>query len=59
MNESAAKPVRGPLLTGWLILMALANVWAVYRYYAIVDDFVRHHDPSFTGTLCAPLADRE
>ena len=51
MNESAIKPGRGSLLAVWLAFMALANAWTVYRYYTIIDDFVRHHDPRFTDTL--------
>lgn len=50
-SETAVKPVRGWPLTGWLVYLTLANAWAVYRYYSIIDDFVRHSDPRFTGTL--------
>lgn len=51
MSELAVNRTRGPLLTIWLIFMALANAWTVYRYITIIEDFVSHSDPLFTGTL--------
>jgi hypothetical protein len=38
---------RGALLTGFLILMLIANVWTIYRYIVIIDDWLRHSDPNW------------
>ena len=51
MTNSLTVKNRGTPLTIWLVLVALSNAWTVYRYYAIISDFVEHADPSFTGTL--------
>lgn len=45
------QPQRGWALTAWLIFVALTNAWTVYRYYVIIEDYVSHSDPRFTGTL--------
>jgi hypothetical protein len=39
------------MLSGWLILLVVGNTWIAYRYFAIIQDFVEHRDPRFTGNL--------
>ncbi|MBK8025235.1 MAG: hypothetical protein IPK19_28575 [Chloroflexi bacterium] len=35
---------RGTLLTAWLVLMFFSNAWAIYRYVAIIVDWLQHND---------------
>ena len=49
--SSTLERKRGTIFTIWLILVALANAWGAYRYYVIIEDYVSHSDPRFTGTL--------
>lgn len=51
MSSLLLERKRGSIFTIWLILIALANAWGAYRYYVIIEDFVSHSDPRFTGTL--------
>ncbi|MAS32480.1 MAG: hypothetical protein CL610_00650 [Anaerolineaceae bacterium] len=51
MSETPLNPARGRALTVWLILMALTNAWAIYRYIVILEDFISHSDPQFTVIL--------
>lgn len=38
---------RGALLTGWLVVMLLTNIWSVYRYTAIIQGWLSHADPKW------------
>lgn len=51
IDETVQKPARGWALTAWLIFIIGANLWTIYRYYVIIEDFVSHQDPAFTGTM--------
>jgi hypothetical protein len=49
--SSGPRARRGTALSIWLVLVALANAYVIFRYYQIITDFVQHNDPTFTGTL--------
>jgi hypothetical protein len=51
MTALAPSRSRGVVLTGWLGFMLLANAWTVYRYVTIIQDYLDHSDPRFTGNL--------
>jgi hypothetical protein len=51
MDASLETPKRGWVLSGWLIFMVVANAWTVFNYIGIINDFVQHSDPRFTGVV--------
>jgi hypothetical protein len=50
-TTAAERPRLGLALKLWLGLVALAGLWAAYRYGMTIEDLVDHHDPRWTGDM--------
>jgi hypothetical protein len=45
MTQAMQMRERGLLLSAWLVFVALANAWTLYRLIVTIEDLLTHSDP--------------